>query len=104
MSIESEILSAEPKKESKKFLAGLMGILLGSLGIHKFVLGYNKEGIIYLVLNVIVIPIVGLLTCGIGFSLYSVTSLIAFVEGIIYLTKTDEEFVRTYQENKKPWF
>jgi TM2 domain-containing membrane protein YozV len=104
MSTEAEILSTEPKKESKKFLAGLMGILLGSLGIHKFVLGYNKEGIIYLVLNIIVIPIAGLLTCGIGFSLYGVTSLIALIEGIIYLSKSDEEFIRIYQDNKKAWF
>ena len=30
------------KKE--KLVAGLLGILLGSLGIHKFYLGYTKEG------------------------------------------------------------
>lgn len=104
MNVESEILPSEPIKDSKKVVAGLTAIFLGSLGIHKFVLGYYKEGIIYLVLNIIIIPIVGLLTCGIGFSLYSVTSLVALIEGIIYIMKTDDEFIRIYQENKKPWF
>jgi hypothetical protein len=41
------------------------------------------------------------LTCGMG-SL--VTSIIGLIEGIIYLTKTDEEFVNTYIVNKKGWF
>lgn len=31
-------------------------------------------------------------------------SLIALIEGIIYLTKSDEEFERTYVVNKKEWF
>lgn len=31
---------------SKKIAAGICGILLGGLGIHKFILGYSTEGII----------------------------------------------------------
>jgi hypothetical protein len=31
-------------------------------------------------------------------------SVIGIVEGIIYLTKSDEEFVRTYIQAKKGWF
>ncbi len=42
-----------------------------------------------------------ILSCGI---LAPVTGVIGLVEGIIYLTKTDEDFVRTYIENKKGWF
>lgn len=84
-----------PKRsqESKRILAGVLGILLGALGIHKFVLGYTNEGIILLTITVI--------TCGIGGAL---TSIIGLVEGIIYLTKSDEEFVYIYQTNKKAWF
>ena len=78
---------------SKKIAAGICGILLGALGIHKFILGYSKEGIIMLLATV--------LTCGIG---GMVTSIIGLVEGIIYLTKSDEEFVSTYVVNKKGWF
>lgn len=73
---------------SKKLPAGLCALLLGSFGVHKFLLGYTKEGIIQIVLS---------LLCGIG-------SIIAIIEGIIYLMKSDEDFVRTYVEGKKGWF
>jgi hypothetical protein len=43
----------------------------------------------------------GILTCGIS---TAVVSVIGLVEGIMYLTKSDEEFVRTYVQNKKGWF
>jgi len=73
----------------KKITAGICAILLGWLGVHKFILGYTTEGVIQLVL--------GILTCGL-------TNIIGIVEGVIYLTKSDEEFVRTYIQNKKGWF
>lgn len=73
----------------KKMVAGILGILLGWLGIHKFYLGYQKEGIIQL--------IVGVCTCG-------AAGIIGIIEGIIYLTKSDQEFVDTYINNQKPWF
>lgn len=79
--------------ENKKVIAGVLAIILGGFGIHKFVLGYNKEGIILLVAT--------LITCGIG---GIVTSIVGLVEGITYLTKSDEEFYQTYQVNQKPWF
>ena len=77
----------------KKVVAGICGILLGSLGIHKFILGYNKEGIIML--------LVSLITCGFG---ASIIGIIGLVEGIIYLTKSDEEFVEIYGKGTKGWF
>lgn len=73
----------------KKIVAGILGILVGGLGVHKFVLGYTTEGIIQIAIT--------LVTCGVG-------SLIGLIEGIIYLTKSDEDFVRTYIQNKKGWF
>jgi TM2 domain. len=72
----------------KKLIAGILGILLGAFGVHKFILGYTKEGIIQLLLGVL---------CGIG-------GIIGIIEGIIYLTKSDEEFVRTYIYGHKGWF
>jgi len=79
--------------ENKKIIAGILAILLGPLGIHKFILGYQKEGVIML--------LVSILTCGIG---AGVMGLIGLIEGIIYLTKTDEEFYQMYQVNQKTWF
>jgi TM2 domain-containing membrane protein YozV len=77
----------------KKIIAGICGILLGALGIHKFVLGYTTEGVIMLLGT--------LLTCGFGAAVFSVIGLI---EGIMYLTKSDDEFVDTYINNQKTWF
>jgi len=77
----------------KKIAAGVCGILIGSLGVHKFVLGYTREGVIML--------LVSLLTCGFG---APIMSIIGIVEGIMYLTKPDEDFVRTYIQSRKGWF
>ena len=87
----------------KKILAGILGIVLGGLGVHKFILGYNQEGAIMAGAYVLGI-IITMVTCGIGFPILLVPSIIGIVEGIIYLTKSDEEFVQTYVVNKKPWF
>ena len=73
----------------KKMVAGILGILVGSLGVHKFVLGYTTEGLIQIAITIV--------TCGVG-------GIVGLIEGIIYLTKSDEEFVRTYIQNKKGWF
>lgn len=78
---------------SKKLAAGLCGILLGSLGVHKFILGMTTPAVTML--------LVTLLTCGFG---AFVTHIIGLVEGIIYLTKSDEEFYQTYIVGKKEWF
>ncbi|NNJ88523.1 MAG: hypothetical protein HKP53_03910 [Eudoraea sp.] len=87
--------------DNKKILAGILGILFGYLGIHKFILGYNKEGAILLGISIVGYAT----TCiGIGFFFFWVPGLIGLIEGIIYLTKSDEEFYNTYQVGKKPWF
>ncbi|MFO1488753.1 MAG: TM2 domain-containing protein [Verrucomicrobiota bacterium] len=82
-------MSDKPVGADKKIAAGICGILLGGLGVHKFILGYTKEGIIQIVITVC--------TCGFG-------SILGLIEGIIYLTKSDEEFSQTYVQNKKGWF
>lgn len=64
--------------EKTKLAAGLLGIFLGTFGIHNFYLGYTNRGVIQLVLG-----IMGVITCGI-------TSIISgiwgFVEGIMIFT------------------
>lgn len=78
-----------PEQQSKRVLAGVLAIVFGELGIHKFVLGYTVEGLIQIGLTIV--------TCGIA-------GIIGIIEGIIYLTKTDEEFIYQYQTNKRSWF
>jgi len=85
--------SAFSGRASNKIPAGVCGILLGGLGIHKFILGYTASGLIMLLVSV--------LTCGI---LYGVMHVIGLIEGIIYLCRSDEEFVRTYVDGRKEWF
>ena len=75
-------------QESKKVVAGILAILLGSFGVHKFFLGYTTAGLIQLALG---------LCFGIG-------GVIGIIEGIIYLTKSDEDFIQTYQVGQKQWF
>jgi TM2 domain-containing membrane protein YozV len=81
---------------SKRVSAGILGILLGSLGIHKFVLGYSKAGVIMLLVSII----------GAAFFFLGpiIMGTIGLIEGIIYLTKSDAEFYNTYVANKKEWF
>ncbi len=80
-------------RASNKIPAGICGILLGAFGVHKFILGYTGAGIIMLLVSV--------LSCG---TIYPVMHIIGIVEGIIYLTKTDDEFVRLYVDGRKEWF
>ena len=79
----------QPYKSEKKVIAGILAIVLGTFAVHKFYLGYTKEGVIQL--------IIGLVTCGAG-------GLIGLIEGIMYLTKSDEEFDETYVKGHKGWF
>ena len=79
--------------DKNRVVAGVLGILLGWLGVHKFYLGYTKEGIILAAATIVTF----------GFLSWA-TSIIGLIEGIIYLTKTDEEFVATYVTGQKPWF
>ncbi|EQI11926.1 MAG: TM2 domain-containing protein [Eggerthellaceae bacterium] len=77
--------------------AGLLAIFLGAFGIHKFYLGYNTAGFIMLAVTIIG----GVLT----FSLASwVIWVIAIIEGILYLTKSQTEFEQIYVLNKREWF
>ena len=76
----------------KKIVAGILGIVLGGFGVHKFILGYQREGVIMLLVSV--------LSC---FTLAGFMHVIGIIEGIIYLTKTDEDFVRTYIQGRKGW-
>ena len=85
---------AKPKDRT---IAGLLAIFLGSLGIHKFYLGYSKEALIMLLLSIIG----GAITFGL---IAGVVEIIALIEGIIYLTKSDEEFEQVYVLNHKGWF
>jgi TM2 domain-containing membrane protein YozV len=82
--------------DKNKIVAALLAFFLGWLGIHKFYLGKTTAGII-------------MALCGtIGWLLFAIPPLIvgviAFVEFIIYLVKSDAEFNRDYVVGNKSWF
>lgn len=77
--------------------AGLLAIFLGSLGIHKFYLGYNTPGFIMLAVSVVG-SIFSLGLAGLAMVVISI------VEGVLYLSKSQTEFEQIYVFNKKEWF
>ena len=77
--------------------AGLLGIFLGSLGVHKFYLGYTKTAFIMLGTTIIG----SLFTLGLA---GGVMSLIGFIEGVLYLVKNQEAFTQEYVYHTKEWF
>ena len=79
-------------RASSKIPAGICGVILGGFGVHKFILGYTGSGIIMLLVSV--------LSCG---ALYPLMHLIGVIEGILYLAKTDDEFVHLYIDGRKEW-
>lgn len=97
----SEGMKSVTEAENKKILAGILGIVLGAFGVHKFILGYQKEG--FIMLGITIVGFV--LSCvGVGVFMVWISGMIGLIEGIIYLTKSDEDFYNTYQVGKKPWF
>lgn len=74
----SSLSAAFNPAAKSKMVAGLLGIFLGSLGIHNFYLGFTKKAVIQLVVSLVG----GMVTCGlaaIGIEIW------ALVEGIFYL-------------------
>ena len=94
--------AAAPAGEKNKVLAGVLAIVIGVVGAHKFYLGYSGQGALLLMLFILGIALSFLF--GIGLIVLFVVGVITLVEGIIYLTKTDAEFEETYVRNHKPWF
>ncbi len=91
-----QAIAAPPATTSgKRVTAGIFALVLGGLGIHKFYLGYTSAGVIHLL-----VFFIGMLPLFMG---TLVISVIAMIEGIIYLTKSDEQFDQTYIIGKKQW-
>ena len=87
--------STRPVSRKSRVAAGLLAIFCGILGFHKFYLGYISAGIIMFLLTfflwwTIVVPLAML--------------LVSIIEGVMYLTKSDEEFQRIYVQSQKDWF
>jgi len=87
--------AAQAVQGKSRFVAAVLAFLFGALGVHKFYLGRTGAGLTMLLVSVLLgILILPLITM----------SLIAFVECIIYLVSSDEEFESRYAPGGKSWF
>ena len=73
---------------------GLIALILPFLGLgwicaHKFAMGYTKQGVLSIVLSLCTLFLFG--------------TVVSLVEGIIYLTMTDDQWYQTYIVGKKNW-
>jgi TM2 domain-containing membrane protein YozV len=82
--------------EKSRVVAALLAFFLGGLGIHKFYLGKNGAGLIMLLVSLFGIILLFLPTMIIG--------VIAFIEFIIYLVTSDEDFEERYIVGDRAWF
>ena len=87
---------------SKKVAAGVCGLLLGVFGVHKFILGLNKPATIMLASAIFCLTF-GLCLI-LPMFLLPVLHIVGLIEGILYLTKSDEEFYQTYAVEEREWF
>ena len=88
---------AQPVVTKDHVAAGLLAIFLGVFGVHKYYLGYNTSGFIMLAVTILG----SIFTIGLA---AGVMWVIALIEGIIYLAKSQSEFDAIYVANKKEWF
>lgn len=65
--------------EKNRTTAAILALFLGGLGVHKFYLGDMTAGVLYLVFCFTFIP-----------------AILALIEGISYLTMSDEEFAAKF--------
>lgn len=77
--VQDKTQTSKASSGKSRILACVFALFLGSYGVHKFYLGDNGKGILYLLFCWTYIP-----------------TIIGFVEGILYLLSTDEEFERKY--------
>jgi len=75
-----DVFSSGPSGKSRG-VAGLLALLLGSVGVHYFYIGKSTAGVIFL--------LVALLSCGV---LGTVTWVISIIQGVLFFTSTQQEF------------
>lgn len=90
-----------------KMVAGIMGILCGEFGIHRFYLGHTKAGLMYLgwtLCTGAAVTVISIATWGFGsllFPLVYASGVVGVIDGIMYLVSEDAEFESKYAKNKK---
>jgi TM2 domain-containing membrane protein YozV len=93
LALDATVKSTSGGGEKNRITAGILALTIGGLGVHKFYLGYTVTGLIYIVAMFFSMGLVNIFF-----------AIIAIIEGITYLTLSDEEFEKKYVIGKKTWF
>lgn len=67
------------RNKKNRVVAGVLAILLGDLGIHKFYLGKSTVGLLYL-----------------AFCWTGIPAVVGLIEGVLYLCTDDKTFKSRY--------
>ena len=88
---------AVPPNAADRNVAAVLAILFGAFGVHKFYLRYYVPACLML----------GITLLG-GFVDLPLASwavwIVAIIEGILYLSKSQAQFYQTYVVNRREWF
>ena len=94
-----------------KLTAGIVALLFGAYGAHKFLLGYKKEGLIMLattfsggILALVALCLQWNWLCIVGIAAYIVVQIVSIAEGLIYFSRKEWEFYTTYIMGHRGWF
>lgn len=82
---------------SKRVIAAALAFFCGALGVHRFYLGDMAGGFMRLGISML------LCVFTLGLSV-AVMCVFGMIECVIYLTHSDADFIRTYQEGGRRWF
>ena len=78
-------------------VAGILAVVLGAFGMHKFYLGYHEQGFLLLLATIAVGSV------SFGLAILAIW-MVAFVEGVNYFTLSQAEFEKVYVEGTHNWF
>ena len=95
-SIAPQSALASTAGEPNRLTAGLLALFLGTIGIHKFYMGYNRAGLTMLLVSIVGAVLLLIPTV--------VMAVIAFCEAITYLMMSDDEWTQRYVAAERPWF
>ena len=94
--ININIVPTIKKSKKNKILAGVLAILFGGLGVHKFYLGKYGLGVLYALFPFFSTLIALATDSEAIFMLSFLPSFVSFIEGLMYIFMSNEDFQKKY--------
>ena len=86
--ISDLVMMPQVQSDKKRITAALLAFAVGAFGVHRFYLGHKTAGWAHVIAS---FSFIGL----------SPSILIGYIDSIMYITSTDEEFESKYVNNKR---